>query len=171
MAYHFVNGGCGIRPFSDIWLFKKLVGYDEALTLELCRECGLARFYENAIRLSDVWFGEATHDALTKNMQAHVVNNAYGGEANRGLVVRQSKRGGRFGYILGRIFPPYGTMKIRYPVLKKCPILLPIFIVVRWFSFLFESKERVKKELVMSKSVSKEQMNEMMEFLKSVGIE
>lgn len=171
MAYHFVNGGCGIRPFSDIWLFKKRVGYDEGEIRRLCDECGLLRFYENAVRLSSVWFGGAEHDELTLDMQAHVVINAFGGEANRGLVVRQSKSGGRFGYVMSRIFAPYSLMKIRYPVLKKCPILLPFFEVVRWFSFLFGSKKKVKEEMKMSKTVSKEQMSRMMKFLEDVGLE
>lgn len=170
MTYHFINGGCGIKPFSDLWLYRHKVEYDESLLVELCRDCGIERFYENAVRLSEVWFGGEAHSELTQRMEAHVIYNAYGGEASRGIVVRQSKSGGKFGYLMGRIFAPYGTMKIRYPVLKKCPILLPFFWVVRWFALLFGDKTRVKDEMKMSKSVSKEQVAKMMQFLDSVGL-
>ncbi len=170
MTYHFINGGCGIKPFSDLWLYRHKAGYDESRLVELCQACGIEKFYENAVRLSEVWFGGEEHTDLTRRMEAHVLYNAYGGEASRGIVVRQSKSGGRFGYIMGRIFLPYRSMKIRYPVLKKCPILLPIFWVARWFALLFGDKKRIKEELKMSKSVSKEQMARMMRFLDSVGL-
>ena len=170
MVYHFINGGCGIKPFSDLWLWRKRVGYDENNVLSLCRECGIERFYKNAVELSDVWFEGRAHTPITERMEAHVVHNAICGNVEKGVVVRQSKSGGRLGYMLGRIFMPYRSLKIRYPIVAKCPILLPVFEVVRWFSLLFGDKSRVKRELAGTKGVSDKQISALIDFYNDLGL-
>lgn len=171
LVYHFVNGGCGIKPFSDMWLYEKKIGYDREAFLTLCRESGLEEFYYNVENLTRVWFDGEKHTPLTYKMEAHVIHNAICGAAEKSVVLTQSKRGGRVRYILSRIFMPYRSLSIRYPVLKKCPILLPIFEVVRWFSLLFGDKKRVMRELESTKQITDAQMKELTSFLSDVGLE
>ena len=170
MTYHFINGGCGIRPFADLWIWRHRVGYDDGAVRELCRECGIETFYEKAIMLSEVWFSGAPHTLITRRMEDHVIYNSVYGSATKGIVLRQSKHGGRLGYILSRIFMPYSQLKIRYPIVGKIPPLLPVFEVVRWVSFLFGDKKAVRDELGQTKRISAEQMNGMKQLLSDVGL-
>ncbi|MBR5817351.1 MAG: nucleotidyltransferase family protein [Clostridia bacterium] len=170
MAYHFTNGGCGVKPFADLWIYTGRVGYDREELLRLCRECGVEDFYNNAMALSRVWFGGEEHTDLTRQMEAHVLLNEICGDVEKGIAIRQARSGGRFSYILGRIFAPYSELKHRYHVLKKWPILLPVFEVVRWFSFLFGDKKRAKRELEMTKRLTAERVGKIKKFYSDVGL-
>ena len=41
------------------------------------------------------------------------------------------------GYIFKRIFPPFSFMKLKYPILDRLPLLLPIMWIVRIFGCVF----------------------------------
>ena len=170
MTYHFVNGGCGVKPFSDLWIFNKCVGYDEDTVRALCLECGIQTFYLNALALSRVWFLGEEHTALTKEMEAHILHNSVCGDIEKGIASRQTAKGGRFGYVMSRIFMPYSQLKIRYRTLEKFPILLPWFEVVRWFEFLFGDKKRAKREIEMTGRMTDERMEKIKNFYSSVGL-
>ncbi|MBQ8688901.1 MAG: nucleotidyltransferase family protein [Clostridia bacterium] len=170
-AYHFINGGCGIKPFTDIWLWKIKRGFDEGVLRELLAEVGLVTFYDGCTALIDAWFCGTEHTDLTRKMEAHVVLNSLCGDAPKAQVVTHGREGGRGKYILRRIFPPYSSMKIRYPVLNKHPYLLPVFEVVRWFEFAFGGdKKRVKKELDESAKITDGQTRELLGFLESLEL-
>ena len=170
MAYHFANGGCGVKPFSDLWLYRAKCGYSEEILDMLCRECGIERFYHNALDLTFAWFGGKEHTALTRKMEAHVLHNAVCGDIEKGVALRQTNKGGRAGYVFSRIFPPYSQMKIRYRTLEKWPILLPFFVIVRWVEFLFGDKKRAKRELEMTGRMTQERMDAIKAFYDSVGL-
>lgn len=170
LYYHFVNGGCGIRPFADIWLYRRAVEYDENILNSLIRECRLEAFYDNVIALSSVWFSGVSHTEITRNMENHLLYNYYCKGAEKGVALERGKRGSRFSYIMHRIFMPYRHLKIRYPIVGRCPILLPVFEVVRWISFLFGKKDRVKRELNSTRGITSSDSRELIDFLSSVGI-
>ena len=65
---------------------------------------------------------------------------------------------------------PYRLLKIRYPIVERCPLLLPFFEVVRWISFIFGKKDRVKKELNSTRGITSEDTRELLDFLSSVGL-
>ena len=56
MARHFENGGCGVRPFVDLWIMKNKMPCDPKKYNALLEEGKLTRFAEAVVRLSDVWF-------------------------------------------------------------------------------------------------------------------
>lgn len=170
-AFHFINGGCGIKPFVDIWLWRTKHGFDESALRALLSEAGLVAFYDGCAALIDAWFCGGEHSELTRNMEAHAVLNAFCGAATKSQVVTHGKEGGRKGYIIHRIFPPYSSMKIRYPVLNKHPYLLPVFQVVRWFKFVLGGdKKRVKRELDESAKITEDQTRRLFDFLESLGL-
>ena len=49
-------------------------------------------------------------------------------------------------------------MKIRYPVLKKLPILLPFMWIVRLFSAILFRRNNVKKDLGTMKGINEEKI-------------
>ena len=143
-AKHLRNGGCGIRPFIDLWYLEKLLPYDREKTETLLTECGLLKFTEAARKLVGVWFGSEEHDALSMEMEEFVLAGGVYGVLENRVAVQTYK--GRFSYFLCRVFPPYRELKNQYLILRKYPLLYPFYIVRRWFNLLFV-KNRAKHSL------------------------
>ena len=148
MAKHYLHGGCGIRPFLDLWMLRHRIFFDEERRNALLKAGGLLSFAKAAESLSEVWFGEESHTPITEKMEAFVLSGGvYGSEENR-ITVGQVRRGGKLGYALSRIFLPYHTIKYHYPVLQKHKWLLPFCEVRRWCKLIFlGGARRSAKEL------------------------
>jgi len=157
MSYHFVKGGCGIRPFLDLYLLQNKMEYDEKTVRGFCRECGIERFYDSAILLSQVWFGDAKHCGLTKDMEEYLLSGGVYGSRENIITLAQEKKGGKKKYILHRIFMPYRELRLQYPVLARHKWLLPICHLRRWGRMLFRGHlKKSVKELKTAKDADVE---------------
>lgn len=140
LTNHFVRGGCGVRPFLDICVLKEKAVYDEEKLRELLRVSGIERFCDAACRLAEIWFMSEEPDDLSAELERYVLcGGAYGSIENR-VSVNREKEGGKFKYIIKRIFMPYKSLKLLYPILNKHKWLLPICWVRRWFRILFNGR-------------------------------
>ncbi len=171
MAKHFESGGCGIRPFIDLFILDRVKGADVAARNALLAEGGLLQFTDTCRALCRVWFEGDAPDPLLGQLQAFLLRGGvYGSTSNR-VALQQKKRGGRFGYILSRIFIPYAKLKRYYPILNKHPWLMPFMQVRRWFMLLNPSVAKMaKKELAVSGKLEKEKADEMNAFLNRIGL-
>lgn len=172
-AKHFKNGGCGIRPFIDLWYMEKALPYDQEKTDEALKESGFLSFTQAARKLARVWFGSEEPNELSEEMAEFVLlGGVYGAIENR-VAVQTNK--GRFAYFLFRVFPPYRELKNQYLILRKYPILYPFCIVRRWFNLLFV-KDRAKNSLrewnvAMKKSKDKARENRVENLLKNLELD
>ena len=161
MAKHFENGGCGIRPFLDLWILEHCVPYDREACDRLLEQGKLLTFAEACRKLSEMWFDCAEPDEISEQMQSYILYGGAYGTLKNHLAVHQNKLGGRFKYFMSRIFLPYDSLKFLYPVLQKHRWLTPVMQVCRWFRLLF--KGRMKKslhEINVSQTISKDKINE-----------
>ncbi len=171
MAKHFENGGCGIRPFLDLWILDQKKDTDLAARQALLEKGGLALFAKRASRLSQVWFGEAPHDSVSARMEEYILTGGVYGTVKNRVTVQQQKKGGRIRYAFSRIFLSYDQLRFHYPVLEKHPWLLPLMQVRRWFKLLFcGGVKRSVHELQANGQVSAKEAGEMQEFLKDIGL-
>ena len=146
MAKHFMDGGCGIKPFLDIWILRHKVTYDAQSREQLLEKGGMLKFAQAAELLSEIWFGEAEHIEETLIMENFVLTGGtYGMPENRASV-QKVYQGSRFKYIMSRIFVPYDIIKYYYPILRKHKWLTPFYEVKRWFK-VFSKKNKAIKEL------------------------
>ena len=100
MAKHFENGGCGIRPFLDLWILDRMEGADHEKRNALLKKSGLKQFADICRKLSRVWFGQEQADDLSLQLQAFLLHGgAYGTVDNR-VALQQKKQGGRLGFSL-----------------------------------------------------------------------
>lgn len=136
MAKHFMGGGCGVRPFLDLWIIEHKMGYDKSAAQELISAMGLEKFTNEARNLSEVWFSEKEHTNTTSQMEDYILGAGIYGSAENRMAAMQTRRGGKFRYIMSRIFLPFSRLKKIYPRLEKYPILLPYYEVKRWFAYL-----------------------------------
>ncbi len=137
MAKHFTRGGCGIRPFIDIFVLKKNVAYDEKKRELLLTEGGLKEFSNAAESLTNVWFNNADPTEITLQLQDYILHGGVGGTNENFILIKQQELGGKFKYILYKIFFPYDELKMLYPILRKHKWLTPIMEVRRWFRHIF----------------------------------
>ena len=153
-SYHFVSGGCGIRPFLDLFLLNKKIKYDRGNLNALLEEAGIKKFAEEAEHLAEVWFGEREYTDLTRRMEEYILNGGVYGTLENRVAVKQGKQG-KFGYALSRIWLPYKTLKVRYPSLEKHKWLLLFYEIRRWVAILFDGGvKRGSNELKVNANLS-----------------
>ena len=166
MVKHIQNGGCGIKPFLDLWLMKEKLPQNPKRH-ELCKQAGLGKFEELSLELADAWFSgkELTH--MAESLERYVVTgNVYGSSHNL-VAFNQRTTGNMIIYALKRLFMPYSILKKRYPALKSKPYLFPYYTVRRWFSiFKKDTSVRIKDEV----GISKGELNSLNSLLNELGL-
>ena len=172
MAKHFETGGCGIRPFIDLWLLDNVVKGDPSPRDTLLQSGGLLRFATAARRLSRVWFDGEAADALSGRMEGFLLyGGAYGSVGNR--VALQKKEGSsQLRYLFSRVFVPYEKLKAYYPILEKHRWLMPVMQVRRWFLLLKpDVYKRTKGEWIASSSMDSSDPNDAGSLLDALGLD
>ena len=171
MAKHFYDGGCGIKPFVDLWMLDRGADDRREKREKLLEEGGLLRFARASRELSSVWFGDGEHTQITLDMEQYVISGGVYGSRENYVATHRSAKKGKLSYALSRIFLPYDTIKYFYPVLKKHKWLTPFMQVRRWLKLIFGGGiKRSAKELEANNSVDKELADKTLAFLKNVGL-
>ncbi|MBQ8782354.1 MAG: nucleotidyltransferase family protein [Clostridia bacterium] len=145
MAKHFENGGCGVRPFIDLWLMENSKNYNTDETAKLLKEGRLLKFAEYAKKLSEVWFSQREHNEITLLMEEFVLDGGCFGSVKTRTASAEQNNGGKGKYVLSRVFVPYDFLKSQYPILKRYKILTPIFEIYRLFALAFGNKKNFRK--------------------------
>lgn len=171
MAKHFENGGCGLRPFIDLWILDKMEGANRSERDTLLQKGKLLTFAQAARKLSEVWFDGREMDFISQQMEDYILRGGvYGSNENR-ITVQQQKKGGRLKYALSKIFIPYDTIKFHYPILEKYRWLTPIMEIRRWCKLIFCGHvRRTVKELTYNQNVSSDKAEETKQFLSNIGL-
>ncbi len=170
MAKHFVNGGCGFRPFIDLWLMKHGMQYDAKRLEEKLANHGLKKFSEAMFSLLKVWFGEEQSNATLDTIASYLLEGkAYGSVENKVAIGRMQKKN-RHNYIFHRIFLPYDALRYQYPILEKHRFLLPFCHVRRWVRLLLTRFSRVRDEFRINRQVSSEEIKSIRNMLEELGL-
>lgn len=153
-AKHYRNGGIGLRHLADMWVFLQAnpqMDVDE--TRRELKKLRLLEFYDNVMNAAQAWLGAGEWDEKSLLVINRVCGSGSFGTrsqhdlsdiikeagANRDIVGTRCARALRIVF-LSRI-----QMEMKYPVLKKLPILLPLFWLVRIFNVLLFKQNRVKE--------------------------
>ena len=172
MAKHIENGGCGIRPFLDLWILNHKMHFDVQNRRKLLEGGMLVPFAEAAEKLSEVWFSQMKMDPLSQHFEDYVLRGGTHGILENQIGVYQTKLGSKIRYALQKIFLPYDTLKYHYPILQKHKFLTPIFEVIRWLKLLFKGGiKRSAREMQMNVSMTGERMTEIQQLLLYLGLE
>ena len=171
MAKHFVNGGCGIRPFIDIWVLNHNCEFDKQKRYALLDEAGLLQFAKSAEQLSEVWIGNEPHTPLSKQLEQFILSGGTYGTVENRVAVQQAITGGKFSYIMSRVFLPYDQLKLTYPNLEKRKWLFPFYQIKRWFRLFGKGKfTKSMQEAKTTSSVTTEENDQTTRLLKELGI-
>lgn len=171
MAKHFETGGCGIRPFIDLWILDNMENVNENKRDALLEQGELLKFTKAARALSKVWMEDKPHDSVTEKMQEFIIlGGNYGSSENR-VAVSQYKKGSKLKYALSRIFIPYKELKCEYPILEKHRWLTPVMQVRRLCRLIFGGNlKRVTRQLSDNKNISKIHSDDMRQLMTEIGL-
>ena len=173
-AHHFATGGTGIKSIIDhFYLTKKLKPLCDSQTLQdNLSMTGLERFAEQLDSLSEFWFGKGECTPFVEEISEYIIlSGVFGNEVNSylGGISRGEYDRNKNSYFIRRILPPLETMRIRYGVLNKFPVLLPLFWVIRIAQALINPKA-VSGEAKTVLSVDEAQKKDYEAFIGKMGL-
>ena len=170
LAKHYLNGGCGIRFFLDLWILEQRLPKASPLRDSMLADAGLLAFAKHAKALCGVWFHGDTHSQTTKEMESYLLSGGVYGSPETNVSVRYAKRGRKRRYIFNRIFLPYKALKSVYPVLEKKKWLFPFLQVRRWCRLIFcGGGIRAIRRLYQKSVIGSGTRRETLEHLKNLG--
>lgn len=141
MKHHLEEMGCGIRMVLDSVVYRNLYpDMDRVYLAQEFHKLGIEDFVKQIETMSDCWFGtgEALPENLVKTASFILWSGTYGSldtaVQNRLDALKEKYKNPLLVmtvYWGSRFFRPLDEMKGHYPILKKLPVLLPVFWIVR----------------------------------------
>lgn len=172
MAKHFVIGGCGVRPFLDIWVLNHRLPENREKRNALLQKGGLLTFAERAEELAEVWFGDGEETEITRQMGNYLLTGGVYGTTGNRVAVQQVKKGGKARYALSRIWLPYDTLRFYYPSLEGKRLLLPLYEFRRWGKLIFcGGARRSAKELRLNSATTEKEQAQTAQMLRRLGLD
>ena len=170
MAKHLEGGGCGVRPFLDLWLLEH-TKHDEEKRAVLLENGGLNTFAGVASQLAARWFDGKEAGETALELEKYLIGaGAYGSHENH-AAVKQVQKHSKASYILMRIWLPYRDLKLMYPLLDRYPVLLPVYECKRWCRLLKPSVfKRKTKELRTISGVSDAKIDRTGKLMNTLGL-
>lgn len=173
-AHHFATAGTGIKSIVDHYYMNKNLKpkCDESILKNALNEIGLQQFGNEMDKLCEFWFEDGEGDSLTEETSRYILlSGVFGNETNSYLsgVIRGEYGTDKNNYFLKRLFPSLKNMKTRYPVLKKAPVLLPLFWCIRIATSLLNPK-RLAGETKTVLSVDNAQKETQKNFFANMGL-
>ena len=171
MAKHLVEGGCGIRPFLDLWILKRNVNLASDRLTELLALSRLADTYKELSKTVQVWFEDGIHDSVTRAMEEYILRGGVYGSHDNAAAVKAAAGEGRSKSFLKLIFLSPKNLAMIYPRLERYPLLYPFYQIKRWFRIFNRSKrDKVKRLTDARGAVTKEQIGSTAELLRHLGL-
>lgn len=169
MMKHFTIGGCGVRPFIDLWIIEKRFVIDEEKLQALFTTAGIKVFAESAKTLCEVWLEQKEPTHVCVEMGNYILSGGVYGNTENKAMMQTNQGKSKFKYICFCLFLPYKQMCRTFPVLVKHKWLLPFCWVVRWVKILFrgitpQTKSTIKKYSTIQEE-KQDALNELMDEL------
>ena len=153
-AKHYRAGGIGVLHMVDFWMYMNAYQLDMDYIKKELDKLSLGRFFDNVMQTVNAWFNGAPHNEMTEFITTNIFNNEIWGtyeSHSMAAAVKVSKsssvKGIKFKRAVGMLFPKLSSMKYGYPILKKCPFLLPFVWIWRWIDVLLFKRSKIKYRL------------------------
>ncbi len=171
MAKHFINGGCGIKPFIDLWIFKEKVAFDSQKLEKLLKNAQLFDFYLAVCATADVWFENKTHNVITLGIEEYVLKGGVYGTIKNATTIAMATGESRKKSFFKLMFMPRSNLEIIYPKLEKYPLLYLYYQVKRWFRVFNKTKrKKIENFTNMQNSITKEEVQSTADLLYRLGL-
>ena len=161
MAKHIKNGGCGIKPFIDLYLLDKQKGNGRAETL---KRGGLYEFSQNTSKLSSIWMSGKMPSGELLDLAKYILRG--GSYGNQKTKARQNSS--ELQNAAGRIFLPYSKLKFHYKELENHKWLYPYCAVKRLLRLAFKTLPGIIS--TSRKKADTEKAAKTAEMMKQIGL-
>lgn len=177
-AKHYRGGGVGLRHLADIAMYLRNGNIQDTMYVEQqLKALHMLEFYHNILDVIAAWLGDGEMTEKSAFILQQIwTSGVYGTlEAHRTADAERAATGSvktaKIRHIWQLLFPFYGNMALKYPILKKAPALLPILWPVRWVTAgLLHPRHTIKKGNAV-KAVSVNDIRDKQQALRYVGLE
>ena len=155
-AKHFYYSGCGIRFLLDVYIFLEKKGkfLNQKYLKKEFEKRNLESFRRKMEHFSYRWFGDTGEIGNSEEERAIMLSSTFGNKEQycrnmKKKVQEESKASWLvpFIYIKRRVFLGYHEMCGGYPILKKCPLLLPVTWGIRVAKGIYGKRKQIIVEL------------------------
>lgn len=187
MVKHFHSSGVGLRSILDIGLFIRhyihLIHVDNLESY--LNQSALKKFFLNVLELNNVYFdlqdfkfsneNQAIDQELLEYLTRYIISSGVHGVGSSfnnfvgRMAVAKRQETPTLIYVLKLVFPRYKQMCSMYPPLRKIPILLPFFWMIRLIKLSVVRFKRSMKRIRQIKS-SKKYLDDTIELYNKLGI-
>ena len=165
---HFVSEGCGLRLFSDIYVYKKAhPEIDFSFIENALKKHKLTEFHKNILNLTECFFENKQPSEELRQIALYVFKSGeYGNPKLKKLSWISSTKSNRLTfadktkYFIKNWFPGVKILKRRYPVLEKAPFLLPVCWIRRIFYTIFFKRSAFKEQKDEIKRLNSDELKE-----------
>ena len=180
LVKHYRGGGIGLSHMIDLWVFRRHhPALDEALIRTELDKVYLGEFYANVWETLQVWFDGAEPTEKTDFITNVIFDNGVYGTRERAHLSYVAKAGHgdkarKNNYatkMLGLIFPSKSSLMTKYPVLRRCGMLLPFVWVVRWVDTLLFHRKRIAQRNTDLQRTNAESIEQFEQALHYVGLD
>lgn len=170
-AYHFLHGGCGIRPILDLWILEQKIQYDHQKYEALLKRAGLVEFEKEIRKLSEIWFGNSEYTEIAHQMENYILQGGIFGSQNNSANVRSASGVSKIRAFSELIFLKRKDLEKIYSILQKYPVLYPVMQVRRWFKILDkEKRKKIEDFSRVQNSVLQEEVNTTKDMLEHLNL-
>lgn len=179
-AKHYRDGGIGCRHVVDLWVYlRSHPNLDQNAVCAALERLKLREFYDNIIRLLELWFGEGARDARLDYLSEYIFSSGSWGQMDEHIIsegVRDMHRTGsaaavKLRYLWLTAFPGLEEMKLKYTVLQKAPWLLPAVWLVRPFYKVFWERDFIDRYKHALENYSHKKLDARQQMLNYVGLD
>lgn len=175
---HFVSEGCGIRLLCDLYIYRNShKNLDMDFIRKTLSDLGIIEFYDTITELTDCLLCNKPFDRKSTEIATFIFKCGDHGSDTIRRVTSTSKdkeesfsNKNKLRFRLQIYFPPANTLKNRYPVLEKAPVLLPFCWIVRGFTTVFFKNSAIKKQSGVIRTLNSDEIVEAQRIRKLAGI-
>jgi hypothetical protein len=180
LVKHYRGGGIGLSHMIDLWVFRRHHSeLNEAVIRAELDKVYLGEFYANVWETLLVWFEGKEATEKTDFITNVIFENGVYGTRERAHLSYVAKAGHgekahKNSYVakwLRLVFPPKRTLQTKYPVLRRCAVLLPVIWVVRWVDTLLFHRKRIAQRNTDIQRTNVESIEQFEQALHYVGLE
>ena len=179
-ARHFRHTGIGCRHVVDLYVYR--CAYPDMkmdYVQEELQKLHLLEFHQNIEKMLDAWFLGMEENEITCLATTMIFSGGNWGTAEAGVFSNVIKMSSKEGDIkqsglkatLYAFFPPKEQLSYQYESVRKYPVLLPVFWVVRWVDILLFKPWKIGKKLRILKTVGNDGVMNRRDVLKKMGLE
>lgn len=175
---HYKLSGIGIRHLTDLWVFHRAnPDIDMQYVKEHLRQMNLLEFFENVWNTALCWFDGKEFDEMSEYISNEILSGgSFGTLENQVLsdfIAKEETGTGfflKFKRNLKYVFLPYKAMAVKYPILNKIPIALPITWVLRLIDIAVNKRQTLTKYIEEEKFISSDKITKRKKSLEYVGL-